>query len=103
MGPPNAGLAAEIDANVPHAVVAQRQPQTLRTLELVVSNFHEEMSQTKDLHGNGSKWTLWVALRGFANEHIAKLIEKVVYELHPTFQQRFVTAYPPFFSLRRRG
>merc|ERR1712008_102522 len=62
-----------------------------------------EMSQTNDLHGNGSKWTLWVALRGFANEHIAKLIEKVVYELHPTFQQRFVTAYPPFFSLRRRG
>jgi len=72
-------------------------------LELVVSNLHQEMPQRTDYRANASKWTLWVALRGFANEHTATFIEKVVYELHPTFKQRFVTVHPPFFSLCRCG
>eukprot|EP00419_Tripos_fusus_P063280 CAMPEP_0172927714 /NCGR_PEP_ID=MMETSP1075-20121228/217607_1 /TAXON_ID=2916 /ORGANISM="Ceratium fusus, Strain PA161109" /LENGTH=399 /DNA_ID=CAMNT_0013788983 /DNA_START=71 /DNA_END=1270 /DNA_ORIENTATION=+ len=101
--PPDADWAAKIDANVPQNVVAHRRAQAPRMLEVVVSSLHEEMPQRSDHRGTASKWTLWVALRGFATEHVATFIERVVYELGPNFRQRFVTAYPPFFSLCRGG
>jgi len=46
-----------------------------------------------------NKWTLWVALHGVADENTATIIKKVVYELPHTCQRKFVTAYPPFFSM----
>jgi len=98
--PPNKGLAAEIDANVPQDVVAHRQSQAPHLLELVVEDLQEEMPQEPDKGGNAIKFTVWVALHSFANTKAATFIEKVVYDFGPTSEQQAVTAYPPFFSLR---
>eukprot|EP00419_Tripos_fusus_P036502 CAMPEP_0172783524 /NCGR_PEP_ID=MMETSP1074-20121228/204476_1 /TAXON_ID=2916 /ORGANISM="Ceratium fusus, Strain PA161109" /LENGTH=379 /DNA_ID=CAMNT_0013620515 /DNA_START=237 /DNA_END=1377 /DNA_ORIENTATION=- len=83
---------------MPEDVVAHRQSQTPRLLELVVRNLHEE-----GLCGNPGTWTLWVALRGFARRHTATFIEKVEYGFESISQQNNVTAYPPFFSLQGPG
>jgi len=58
---------------------------------------HEETPNS----ANKSKWSMWVALRGFASEQTAAIIEKVVYEVDPTCKENIVTTYQPFFSLYR--
>jgi len=93
-------MAAQIAAAVPQSVVAQRQSNAPCTFQLVVSNLHEEIPGPAD---RSNKWTLWVALHDVANEDVAAIIGKVVYELPHTCRQRHVTAYPPFFSMCRHG
>jgi len=82
---------------VPKSVVAQRQSEAACKLELVINNLQEETPN----NANKSKWSMWVALRGLANEHTAAIIEKVVYEVDPACKENGVTTYPPFFSLCR--
>jgi len=97
--PVNASLAAKIVAAVPQSVVAQRQSQAICMLKVVVSNLCEGVP---DDGNTSSKWSLWVTLTGIEALRTSKLIEKVVYEFHPAFEQS-VTTYPPFFSLNRHG
>lgn len=85
---------------VPSEVVARRALDALRRLEIIVGNLYEEVT-SRDRNTN--KWTMYVTLAGAAGEHTAKLIEKVVYELHPTFRPSMVTATPPNFSICRYG
>jgi len=100
--PSSADLAAQIAAVVPQSVLDKRSSQAPHLLELVVSNLYEGTPELEPEH-NSMKWTIWVTLSGMANEHTAKIVDKVVYKLPSTFEQRSVTAYPPFFSLCRLG
>lgn len=85
---------------VPSEVVARRALDALRSLEIIVGNLYEEVSSREH---NTNKWTMYVTLSGAAGELTAKLIEKVVYELHPTFRPSRVAAKPPNFSICRYG
>jgi len=96
----NADMAALIIASVPQETLDRRRSQMPRTLEVVVINLYEDVPQKIK---NCNKWIMLVALRGMANQHASTLIEKVVYELHPTFSPSTITAYPPYFSLCRFG
>jgi len=98
--PSDTELAAQMAVALPQSVLAKRQSQAPRLLELVVSNLYEEVPNDDT---PSSMWTMHVALGGLVNENIAKLIDKVVYELPPPWKQRSVTTYPPFFSLRRHS
>lgn len=46
---------------------------------------------------------MYVALRGAQSNLAAVLIDKVMYELHPTFRPDTVTALPPTFGIHRYG
>eukprot|EP00930_Biecheleria_cincta_P042830 TRINITY_DN29470_c0_g1_i1.p1 TRINITY_DN29470_c0_g1~~TRINITY_DN29470_c0_g1_i1.p1 ORF type:complete len:309 (+),score=26.77 TRINITY_DN29470_c0_g1_i1:94-927(+) len=85
---------------VPSAIVARRALEALKCLEIIVGNLYEEVSRRDR---NTNKWTMYVTLTGAAGQHTAKLIEKVVYQLHPTFRPSTVTAEPPNFSICRYG
>jgi len=83
-------------AAVPQSVVAHRQLETSCKFELVINSLHDSPNSA-----NNSKWSMWVALCGLANEHTGAIIEKVVYEVDPACKENSVTTYPPFFSLCR--
>jgi len=86
-------------AAVPQSLLAQRKCEASCKLELVINSLHEETPNTSIQ----SKWSMWVALRGFSNKHTAAIIERVIYELDPTCKESSLTTFPPFFSLCRQG
>jgi len=85
---------------LPQSVLAARQSQAPCLLELIVRNLYEEIPSHNE---SPNKWTIWIAFGGLDNGHTAQMIDRVIYELPPPGKQRFVTTYPPFFFLSRRG
>ena len=93
-------LSAKMVAAVPQSVLAQRQTQAPCKLKLAISSLHKHVPHTD----NESKWSVWVALHGFSNKHMAAVIEQVVYEFDDaSCMETSVTTYPPFFTLCRYG
>jgi len=82
-------------AAVPQSVLAQRHAQAPCKLKLVISSVHKHAPHTD----SENKWSMWVALHGFSNKHMAAIIEQVVYACRETS----VTTYPPFFTWCRYG
>jgi len=98
--PSNMVLAAKMVVAVLHSVVAQHQSEEAPCkLEVVINSLHDETPST----GNRNTWSMWLALRGFSNKHMAAIVEKVVYEIDPSCKKNGVTTYPPLFSLCHCG
>lgn len=97
---PDAAAAALIAEAAPQEELARRQLEAAGRLQLIVGNLYEEVP---DHGGNTNKWTMYVTLQGENCQHAKALIDKVVYNLHWTFQPSVVTAHAPNFSLCRYG
>mmetsp|Transcript_80014 Transcript_80014/g.141639 ORF Transcript_80014/g.141639 Transcript_80014/m.141639 type:complete len:376 (-) Transcript_80014:141-1268(-) len=89
-----------IASTVPEEVLARRRQEGMRRLEIVVGNLYEEVASRSK---NKNKWTMYTSLRGWAADLTTQLIDKVVYDLHPTFNPSVVTAHKPNFSVCRFG
>lgn len=89
-----------INASMPADLVVRRARENSSRLEIVVGNLYEEVPHRGK---NSNKWTMYVSLRGLASQHASSLIDKVVYELHPTFKPSVVTAFGPTFGICRYG
>mmetsp|Transcript_39961 Transcript_39961/g.79043 ORF Transcript_39961/g.79043 Transcript_39961/m.79043 type:complete len:382 (-) Transcript_39961:182-1327(-) len=98
--PSDAEWVALMATALPQSVLAKRQSQAPRLMELIVSNLCEEEPNNDN---TPHKWIIWVSLGGLFNGRASQIIDKVVYELPPTSRQKFLTAYPPFFSLSRHS
>lgn len=70
-------------------------------IELVVGNTCE-VTALDDERGNRYKWTMYVMLPRLQRSS-ARMIDRVVYELHPTFQPNAHTRRPPRFELTCTG
>lgn len=70
-------------------------------LQLVVGNRCEVVA-SDDSRGNQYRWTMYVALPGLQGS-AGRLIDRVDYELHPTFQPNVHTRRSPRFELSCTG
>lgn len=103
----DASVMDRIAAAIPEEQVTRRAREAFDRLEFVIGNLYEEVpgrpARSNSTLRNTNKWTMYVTLCGDASQHTSKLIEKIVYSLHPTFKPSSVTAYGPTFSISRLG
>eukprot|EP00931_Biecheleriopsis_adriatica_P079493 TRINITY_DN52909_c0_g1_i1.p1 TRINITY_DN52909_c0_g1~~TRINITY_DN52909_c0_g1_i1.p1 ORF type:complete len:247 (+),score=24.25 TRINITY_DN52909_c0_g1_i1:92-832(+) len=98
----NSSIADLISAAVPRTIVARRAreaPRQVRHVRIRVGNHWAEVP-SRVSSNNTNRWTMYVKTEGGLS---SRLIDKVVYKLHPTFKPSEVTVRTPEFELTRLG
>jgi len=94
---------ALLHALMPLWAIAQREADQAEHFELVVGNRSEFVPSMFGNQGNTHKWTLFVSLPGLQHHPLQRLIKRVEYELHPTFQPNVIVRYGPDFEFAAYG